>query len=85
MIVIVDYGKEMEIPEYVNYRGYRYESRPSHTHFKDVALDWAKSDRKRGRKTIVKSFKSNEKGKKVYVLYRCRQGKVYDQKTGKVK
>jgi len=83
--IISDYGKEIEIPEYVNYRGKRYEARSSHTHFKDVAQGWAKSDKKFGHKTIVKTFKSSEKGKKIYVLYRCRQGKEYDQKTGKVK
>jgi hypothetical protein len=81
---IIVRGMKLEIPEYIVYRGKRYEVRSSHSLYKSNALEWAESDRKRGHKTIVKTFPTKEKGTKVYVLYRCRHTKVYDQKTGKV-
>jgi hypothetical protein len=76
-------GMIIEIPEYINYRGKRYEARTSsHSLYKDHALDWAESDRKFGHKTIVKTFPTKERGTKLYVLYRYRPTKVYNQKNG---
>jgi hypothetical protein len=80
---IIARGMKLEIPEYIIYRGKRYEVMSSHSTYRPHALEWAESDRKRGHKTIVKTFPTKEKGIKVYVLYRHRPTKVYNQKTGK--
>lgn len=82
-MTIIVRGMKVEIPEYIIYRNKRYEARSSHSLYKSNALEWAESDRKRGHKTIVKTFSTKEKGTKAYVLYRHRPTKIYNQKTGK--
>jgi len=83
---IIVRGMKIVIPEYVLFRGKRYEAISSaHSCFKDVVRGYAESDRRVGHQVIVKSFSTKERGTLVYVLYRHRRTKVYDQKTGKTR
>ena len=64
-------GCIFDVPEYVIYRGRKYNEAPSYTLHSDVAKKWAKNGNRVINKYIVKKIKSREKKSVfLYQLYK---------------